>query len=88
MIDKGQVQEAIACCNGKPEPNRSDAILLAACHILRDHFRDAAKIPDTGHSFVGSLVERAEPYADEPSGDPPVGDYGGSDFLQAVVPYR
>ena len=83
MIDDKQIQEAIAYCNGKIDPSRSDAILLAACYILQDHFRDDTKMVETGYSFAAP-VERAENYADEPSGDPPVGDYGESDFLQAV----
>lgn len=86
MIDEKQIQEAIAYCNGKLDPNRSDAILLAACYILQDHFRNdrEAETAENGYSFAATPIERAENYADDQSGDPPVGDYGGSDFLQAV----
>ena len=40
MIDDKQIQEAIAYCQGKVEPKREDAILLAACYIIQDHFHD------------------------------------------------
>lgn len=83
MIGEKQIQEAIAYCNGKIDPTRSDAILLAACYILQDHFRDDTKMIENGYSFAAP-VERAENYADDFSGDLPIGDYGESDFLQAV----
>lgn len=86
MIDDRQIQEAIAYYSGKLDPNRSDAVALAACYVLQDHLATT----DDNSSPVGystappPAVERAENYADDLSGDPAVGDYGGSDFLQAI----
>lgn len=37
MITEKAIREAIAYCNGKVDPNRNDAVLLAACYILQDH---------------------------------------------------
>lgn len=86
MIDDRQIQEAIAYYSGKLDPNRSDAVALAACYILQDHLSpDAEQSSIPGYSTATPpTVERAENYADDLSGDPAVGDYGGSDFLQAV----
>ena len=81
MIDERELQEAIAYCNGKLEPNRNDAILLAACYALQDRLYPK---PDAMSYSYAAPVERAENYADETSGFPAVGDYGNSDFLQAV----
>jgi hypothetical protein len=38
VITEKQVQEAIAYCNGKVDPKRDDALLLAACYIIEDRF--------------------------------------------------
>ena len=84
MIDEKQIQEAIAYYSGKLDPNRSDAVALAACYVLQDHLADGNKMV-TGYSTAPPpAVERAENYADDLSGDSAVGDYGGSDFLQAI----
>lgn len=82
MIDERELQEAIAYCNGKLEPNRNDAILLAACYALQDRLYPK---PDAkSYSYAAPPAERSENYADDTSGNPVVGDYGSSDFLQAV----
>lgn len=82
MIDEKQIQEAIAYCQGKVDPNRSDAILLAACYILQDHMYQADTAnANTGYSFAPPPAETKLTYSAEPE---TVGDYGDSDFLQAV----
>lgn len=81
MIDEKQIQEAIAYCSGKVEPNRNDAILLAACYIIQDHFHDATETIDAGYSLAPSPVVEDGGLADSPV----VGEYGRSDFLQAVA---
>lgn len=84
MIDEKQIQEAIAYCQGKLDPSRSDAILLAACYVLQDHLaEDTDGNSVAGYSFAAP-VEQAETYTDNQSGDISVGDYGESEFLQAI----
>lgn len=43
MITEKQVQEAIAYCNGKVDPKRDDALLLAACYIIEDRYSKDAQ---------------------------------------------
>lgn len=38
MITERDLQEAIAKCNGKVDPSPDDAILMAACMVIRDHW--------------------------------------------------
>lgn len=87
MIDEKQIQEAIAYYGGKVEPNRNDAVALAACYILQDHLSPGAE-QSSALSYSTApppAVERAENYADDQRGENlTVGDYGSSDFLQAV----
>ena len=81
MIDEKKLQEAIAYCHGKVDPSRNDAILLAACYIIQDHISPQKE--ELGYSF-SAPVERAESYADDQGGVDLVGDYGDSEFLQAI----
>lgn len=37
MITQQDLQEAMSYCEGKIDPKREDAILLAACYIIEDH---------------------------------------------------
>lgn len=90
MIDDRQIQEAIAYYSGKLDPNRSDAVALAACYILQDHIAPGTENRSApGYSTAPPpAVERAENYADDLSGSLAVGDYGSSDFLQAIYGKR
>lgn len=93
MITEKDVREAIAYCQGKLDPKRDDAILLAACIIIqREMFPESVK--DTVN-FNQNLTDGAPAYsyAAPPvstetlprySGADTVGDYGESDFLHAV----
>lgn len=89
MIDDKQIQEAIAYCQGKVDPKREDAILLAACYIIQDHFHDnfhanAEKNfanANAGYSFAPPPAETLQITA----APEVVGEYGSSEFLQAVA---
>lgn len=71
MITEQDLQEAIAECKGKRNPDASTCIKLAAYYtIQREMYGTAPETPM--YSFAA---------------DPPklqIGDYGRSDFLQAV----
>lgn len=83
MITEKDLQEAIAYCNGKTDPKRDDAILLAACYILQDHMLDSEGKNNNdvfpSYSYAQGL-ENIPEYSRET-----VGDYGKSIFLQAVA---
>lgn len=79
MIDDRQIQEAIAYYSGKVDPNRNDAVALAACYILQDHIEPSEQRTNVGYSYAAA-PERTPDSGDDQS----VGDYGSSDFLQAV----
>lgn len=82
MITENAIQEAIAYYQGKLDPNRSDAVALAACYILQDHlFANASKM--SAYSYAAP-PELPEPYSRQ-SGETTVGDYGDSEFLRAVA---
>lgn len=81
MIDEKQIQEAIAYYSGKVDPNRNDAVALAACYILQDHMKRVTDM--SGYSYAAP-VERGENDADGQSGSLTVGYYGDSDFMRAI----
>lgn len=85
MITEKDLQEAIAECQGVRNPNANTAIKLAAfLTIQREMFGEK---PDAGipasvpaYSYAPESPETYQRY----SGAETVGDYGNSDFLQAV----
>ena len=46
MITEKSLQEAIAYCQGKIDPKRDDAILLAACYIIEEKMFGKTEQPD------------------------------------------
>ena len=85
MIDDKQIKEAIAYCQGKVDPKREDAILLAACYIIQDHFSPRELF---GNSEQLPVYSFAPPPAETPqitAAPETVGEYGSSDFLRAVA---
>lgn len=78
MITEQSLQEAIAYCNGKVDPKREDAILLAACYILQDHMFGHVNQPNKD-------IFPSYSYAQGTENLETVGDYGKSNFLQAVA---
>lgn len=88
MITPQDLQEAIAYYNGKLDPGQQDAITLAACQYLEDrnkilHILDTLK---SNMVKTGMQVYTAEPPEQHYSysGADTVGDYGDSEFLQAI----
>ena len=85
MIGDKDIQEAIAYCQGKIDPNREDAILLAACYILQDHLSQREPVGNSdqlpAYSFAPPPAETLQTTAAPEA----VGEYGSSDFLQAVA---
>ena len=78
MITEQDLQEAIAECQGVRNPNANTAIKLAAfLTIQRELFGDQVA---SGASFAPAPPENIIRY----SGAESVGEYGESDFLQAV----
>lgn len=85
MIDEKAIQEAIAYYGGKVDPRRDDAIALAACYILQDHLSPREPV---GNSDQSPAYSFAPPPAETPqitAAPETVGEYGNSDFLQAVA---
>lgn len=84
MVTEKDVQEAIAYCEGKLDPKRDDALLLAACYTIRREMlgnRDElSRVPAYSYAAPPELPET---YSRQ-SGETTVGDYGDSDFLRAV----
>lgn len=85
MITEQDLQEAIAECQGVRNPNANTAIKLAAFLTIQRELFGADQTADVRN------VAPAYSYASEPpetypqySGADTVGDYGDSDFLQAV----
>lgn len=77
MITERALQEAIAECQGERNPDRNTCMMLAAFYTIQDHLYPGRELPQ--YSF-------AEP-PDKPiqySGAESVGNYGSSDFLQAI----
>jgi len=73
------LDEAIAKCNGKPDPFPDDALLMAACYIIKDHLYPSADAP--GGYSLAAPPEIPQRYI---AGPETVGDYGDSEFLQAI----
>lgn len=71
MITEQALKEAIAEVQGKRDPNRNDCMMLAAFYTIQDHLYPQ----ETGYSYA------PEKPTEEDSG---IGDYGDSDFLQAI----
>lgn len=90
MITPEDLQEAIAYYKGKLDPEPVDAIVLAACHYLedRDKVLQMLEALKTDMARAGVQTYAAEPpetYQRYSGADmAAVGDYGDSDFLQAV----
>lgn len=87
MITEKDVQEAIAYCEGKLDPKRDDALLLAACYTIRREMFGSGepvekidKLPAYSYAAPPETTETLPRY----SGADTVGDYGDSDFLRAV----
>lgn len=82
MITPKDLQEAIAYYNGKIEPNPQDAIILAACYILQDHMLPQERQEAQPYSFAIAPPETQYGYSS--AAQETIGEYGNSDFLQAV----
>ena len=85
MITEYDLQEAIAECQGERNPNANTAIRLAAfLTIQREMFGKSeqltAPVQLPTYSYAPEPPEKLREY----SGADSVGDYGGSEFLQAV----
>ena len=76
MITQHDLQEAIEACRGKLNPNRDDALLLAACYTIQQHLYPA-DVQDSGRGY--SMA--GPPASGAVDG---VGDYGDSEFLRSV----
>lgn len=76
MITEQDLQEAIAECQGQRNPTANTCIKLAAFYTIKNELFPAAP----GYSYAAESppleVRELTPEV--------VGDYGGSDFLQAV----
>lgn len=85
MITENAIQEAIAYYQGKLDPKRDDAVALAACYILQDHmFANTENHFASAYSYAAP-PELPETYSRQSGDTPVVGDYGDSEFLQAVA---
>ena len=84
MITERDLQEAIAECQGERNPNANTCIKLAAFYTIRQHlYGDNAETPvRSGYSY-SAAPEITEKMIDN-GGIDTVGDYGDSEFLQAV----
>lgn len=82
MITEKNLQEAIAYYNGKLDPEPNDAVMLAACYMLRDRMFPQEQQQAQAYSLAPEPPEIQYRYSGVSS--EAVGDYGDSDFLQAV----
>lgn len=78
MITEKDLQEAIAECQGVRNPNANTAIKLAAFLTIQREMFGTPEIPT--YSYAAEPPKNDFNY----SGADSVGDYGQSDFLQAV----
>lgn len=82
MITEQDLQEAIAECQGVRNPNANTAIKLAAfLTIQRELYGNPEQLPAYSYAAPPDTTETLPRY----SGEDTVGDYGDSDFLQAVA---
>lgn len=82
MITEQDLQAAIAECNGTRNPNRDTCMMLAAFYTIQDHLYPQNQSADVGKTIEPSFSFAPPPTETVTSGT--VGDYGESDFLQAV----
>lgn len=79
MIKEHDLQEAIAECQGKRNPDANTCIKLAAFYTIKEHlFPDAEKMVSQAPAYS---------YAAEPANRPPeptVDFYGESEFAQLI----
>ena len=83
MITEEALREAIAEVQGKRDPNRQDCIMLAAFYIIQDRLYSPERTDMlSGYSRSGppETVE-TQVFSEH---DDVVGDYGDSEFLQAI----
>lgn len=79
MITEQDLQEAIAECQGERNPNANTCIKLAAFYTIKNElFPTDNKTKSVDYSFAPPPTETPL----DTSGT--IGDYGESDFLQAV----
>lgn len=77
MITEKDLQEAILECLGQRNPNRDTCMALAAFYTIQDHmYPQEDKKFEPSYSF-------APPPTEIPT-DETVGNYGSSEFLQAI----
>lgn len=84
MITLHELDTAIAKYQGLADPMPSDAIKLAACYIIKNEmYGQQDKVQDApAYSYAAPpiITENLQRY----SGQDTVGEYGDSDFLQAI----
>ena len=93
MITAEALQEAIAECLGKREPNREDCMMLAAFYTIqnrlypdlnsKENFTNANNFFENAHSYSFADAP-AETTDTATAASESVGEYGNSDFLRAV----
>lgn len=72
MITERDLQEAIAECQGRRNPDSSTCIKLAAFYILQDHLFPKAELPAYSYSAPVETIERTIDYP------------GDTEFSQAI----
>ena len=66
MITEKSLQEAIAYCQGKVDPKRDDAILLAACYIIEERMFGKKEQPNENQDEEPLRVLPGYSYAPPP----------------------
>lgn len=80
MITEQALQEAIAECQGERNPNRNTCMMLAALYTIQDHLFPAKETSSVPSYSFAEPPNKMIQY----SGAESVGEYGSSDFLQAI----
>ena len=84
MITEQDLQEAIAECQGVRNPNASTAIKLAAFLTIQREMFGVSEPTRIEHAASYSYASDPPEPTQQYSGDERVGEYGNSDFLQAI----
>lgn len=87
MITEQALQEAIAECQGKRDPNRDDCMMLAAFYIIQDRLYPKENDANVEKNFTNAYSFAPPPTENLQQTAAPevVGEYGDSDFLRAVA---
>lgn len=81
MITERDLEEAIAECQGRRNPDAKTCMMLAAFLTIKKEMYGSEPLQPVTYSFAADQTERPPIRA---SGSPAVGEYGQSEFLGMI----